>query len=180
MKTDDTPGNVRLIDGLGPLPEPGMAEENPYLDLGVMDPHGGRKVLKWYRPEQMHAYAAQERNAAAGALFQAQEAAKELLQKLQRLEAAMHWIEAKARAGKLEIAPSVRGTGFEFGFWPGARAVVLVGAPTLIHAVEAAMDKAATVPIYVSRVTECEACLTEDACRIRGQCAHYLREVDRA
>jgi len=31
-------------------------------------------------------------------------------------------------------------------------------------------------PEYVARVTECEACLTEDACRIRGQCAHYLRE----
>lgn len=31
-------------------------------------------------------------------------------------------------------------------------------------------------PEYEAPVTECEACLTEDACRIRGQCAHYLRE----
>ena len=30
---------------------------------------------------------------------------------------------------------------------------------------------------YVSPVTNCEACLTEDACQIRGQCAHYLRET---
>ena len=31
-------------------------------------------------------------------------------------------------------------------------------------------------PRYEAIVTECEACMTEDACRIRGQCAHYLRE----
>lgn len=30
---------------------------------------------------------------------------------------------------------------------------------------------------HVSPVTDCEACLTEDACQIRGQCAHYLRET---
>ena len=30
---------------------------------------------------------------------------------------------------------------------------------------------------YVSPVTDCEACLTKDACQIRGQCAHYLRET---
>jgi hypothetical protein len=30
---------------------------------------------------------------------------------------------------------------------------------------------------YVSGpITECEACLTPDACALRGQCAHYLRE----
>ena len=29
---------------------------------------------------------------------------------------------------------------------------------------------------YVARVTDCEGCLTQDACVIRGQCAHYLRE----
>ena len=29
---------------------------------------------------------------------------------------------------------------------------------------------------YVAPVTDCEACLTPDACAIRGQCAHYLRE----
>ena len=29
---------------------------------------------------------------------------------------------------------------------------------------------------YVARVTDCEGCLTQDACAIRGQCAHYLRE----
>jgi hypothetical protein len=32
---------------------------------------------------------------------------------------------------------------------------------------------------YVSGpITECEACLTPDACALRGQCAHYLREHD--
>ena len=77
-------------------------------------------------------------NATTQALFQAQEAAKELAQWVRRLEAAMTWIEDKARAGRLEIAPSMRGTGFEFGFWPGARALVLVGMPTLLDAVEAA------------------------------------------
>lgn len=30
---------------------------------------------------------------------------------------------------------------------------------------------------YVAPVTDCEACLTPDACSIRGQCAHYLREL---
>lgn len=32
--------------------------------------------------------------------------------------------------------------------------------------------------LYVAPVTECEGCMTEDACRVRGQCAHYLRESD--
>lgn len=30
---------------------------------------------------------------------------------------------------------------------------------------------------YEAPVTDCEACLTPDACSIRGQCAHYLREA---
>lgn len=29
---------------------------------------------------------------------------------------------------------------------------------------------------YAAPVTDCEACLTSDACAIRGQCGHYLRE----
>jgi len=29
---------------------------------------------------------------------------------------------------------------------------------------------------YLAPVTDCEACLTPDACAIRGQCGHYLRE----
>ncbi len=33
---------------------------------------------------------------------------------------------------------------------------------------------------YVAAVTDCEACLTPDACAIRGQCAHYLRTTDNA
>ena len=32
---------------------------------------------------------------------------------------------------------------------------------------------------YVAPVTDCEACLTPDACAIREQCGHYLRERDR-
>ena len=37
--------------------------------------------------------------------------------------------------------------------------------------------KPAVRPDYVSApVTECECCMTPDACAIRGQCAHYLRE----
>lgn len=32
---------------------------------------------------------------------------------------------------------------------------------------------------YVSGpILDCEACMTPDACAIRGQCAHYLRERD--
>ena len=55
-----------------------------------------------------------------------------------RLRAALLWIEDNARAGKIEIAPSVRGTGFEFGFWPSAKAVVVAGAASLLDAVEQA------------------------------------------
>ncbi len=29
---------------------------------------------------------------------------------------------------------------------------------------------------YEAPVTDCEACLTPDACALRGQCGHYLRE----
>lgn len=29
---------------------------------------------------------------------------------------------------------------------------------------------------YAAPVTDCEACLTPDACSLRGQCGHYLRE----
>ena len=43
-----------------------------------------------------------------------------------------------------------------------------------------AQPSAAPAERYKWPVTECEACLTEDACRIRGQCAHYLREEDAA
>ena len=53
------------------------------------------------------------------------------------LRAALQWIEDKARARKLEIAPSLLGTGFEFGFWPAGEARV-VNAKTLLEAVEAA------------------------------------------
>ena len=56
---------------------------------------------------------------------------------LERLRAAMAWIEARAREGKLEIAPSILGRGFEFGFWPKCDAKVVL-APTLLDAVEAA------------------------------------------
>jgi hypothetical protein len=62
-----------------------------------------------------------------------QEAADEI----DRLRAAITWIEQKARARKLEIAPSLLGTGFEFGFWP-AGDVKVVNAKTLLDAVEAA------------------------------------------
>ena len=97
--------------------------------------------------DRVHDYAArlvacaehEHADATKRALFQAQEAAKELLQKLQRLETAMQWIEDRARAGKLEIAPSVRGTGFEFGFWPQGRALVITGAPTLLDALDMAL-----------------------------------------
>lgn len=30
--------------------------------------------------------------------------------------------------------------------------------------------------VYEMPVTDCEGCMTADACAIRGQCAHYLRE----
>lgn len=54
-----------------------------------------------------------------------------------RLRSALQWLEDKARAGKLEIAPSLYGTGFEFGLWPQCDAKV-VNAKTLVDAVEAA------------------------------------------
>lgn len=31
---------------------------------------------------------------------------------------------------------------------------------------------------YAALVADCEACLTPDACAIRGQCAYYLRTVE--
>jgi hypothetical protein len=55
----------------------------------------------------------------------------------ERLRAALQWIENKARARKIEIAPSLLGTGFEFGFWPSGSAKV-VPAKTLLEAVEKA------------------------------------------
>jgi hypothetical protein len=44
--------------------------------------------------------------------------AGEAVAKIERMERALAWIEDKARARKLEIAPSLLGSGFEFGFWP--------------------------------------------------------------
>ena len=42
---------------------------------------------------------------------------------------------------------------------------------------KAVKAKSGSQPRYEAIVTECEACMTEDACRIRGQCGHYLRET---
>ena len=60
---------------------------------------------------------------------------------LERLRAALRWLENRAREGRLEIAPSLLGTGFEFGFWRqksiGARAV---NAKSLLEAVETVME----------------------------------------
>ena len=51
-------------DELPPMPEPpGMTEANPYLALGVMDPHAGKAVLHWYTADQMRAYALAARGA---------------------------------------------------------------------------------------------------------------------
>ena len=60
MDDDSMPGELRFSAGLGPLPEAGMTEVNPYLDLGSLDPHGGKQVLTWYSADQTRAYAAQE------------------------------------------------------------------------------------------------------------------------
>jgi hypothetical protein len=65
------------------------------------------------------------------------ECTRELREENVRLRRAMDWLEAKARARKLEIAPSLYGTGFEFGFWPQCDAKV-VNAENLLEAVEAA------------------------------------------
>lgn len=62
---------------------------------------------------------------------------RELRDENTRLYRALQWLEDKARARKLEIAPSLLGTGFEFGFWPTGDARV-VNATTLLEAVEAA------------------------------------------
>lgn len=56
------------------------------------------------------------------------------------LRAGFDWLERKARQRKLEIAPSIYGTGFEFGFWPECRAVV-VSAKTLAEAVAKAQEQ---------------------------------------
>lgn len=65
------------------------------------------------------------------------ECVRDLRDENTRLHRAMQWLEDKARARKLEIAPSLYGTGFEFGFWPQCDAK-MVNAKTLLEAVEAA------------------------------------------
>jgi hypothetical protein len=67
--------------------------------------------------------------------------AGEAVAKIERMERALAWIEDKARARKLEIAPSLLGSGFEFGFWPKGDAKV-VNARCLLDAVEAAQKEA--------------------------------------
>jgi len=52
-----------MTDNLPPLPEPGMQETNPYLDLGPMDPHKGVSVLRWFSADQMREYALAARSA---------------------------------------------------------------------------------------------------------------------
>lgn len=65
------------------------------------------------------------------------ECVREMRDEIARLTRALQWLEDRARARKLEIAPSLLGTGFEFGFWPTGDAKV-VTARTLLDAVEAA------------------------------------------
>lgn len=65
------------------------------------------------------------------------ECVRELRDENTRMRRALAWLEEKARACKLEIAPSIYGSGFEFGFWPQCDAKV-VTAKTLLEAVEAA------------------------------------------
>ena len=62
----------------------------------------------------------------------------ELCAENERMRAALQWVEDKARAGKIEIAPSLLGTGFEFGFWPSGSARVAT-AKTLLEAIEVAL-----------------------------------------
>jgi hypothetical protein len=93
----------------------------------------------------------------------------------------------------MEVEPTIR-PAFERWFsedgkWPAA--VLRDGSGYMLASAQAAWTawKACTLATlvqltadgwrqtrYESAVTECEACLTEDACRLRGQCAHYLRE----
>lgn len=62
MSTEDAgPCGSEFSDGLGPLPEAGMTEANPYLDMGPLDPHRGVQILTWYSADQMRAYALAER-----------------------------------------------------------------------------------------------------------------------
>ena len=46
MSDDATPANVRLTDGLGPLPEPAWRER-------VYSGHGNEDVHEWYTAQQM-------------------------------------------------------------------------------------------------------------------------------
>ena len=41
--------------------------------------------------------------------------------------ARLAWVERMAKAGKIEIARSILGAGFEFGFWPGGACKVFTG-----------------------------------------------------
>lgn len=59
------------------------------------------------------------------------------LAEIESCQRVLAWLEAQARAGKLEIAPSRLGAGFEFGLWSSGptEAVVCLG-QTLSTAVE--------------------------------------------
>lgn len=57
MSKSNPPAAVQPNEGLGPLPEAGMMEADPYLPLGSMSPHGRKAVLTWYDADQMRAYA---------------------------------------------------------------------------------------------------------------------------
>jgi hypothetical protein len=61
MEQTGSPAKVASTAGLGPLPEAGMTEANPYFDLGPLDPHRGAQILTWYSADQMQAYALAER-----------------------------------------------------------------------------------------------------------------------
>ena len=140
-------------------------------------------------------------NATEQALFQAQEAAKDLAQREQKLLAALtallpgtyymdppdggsvtllEQLERMAKdAERYRRSLRDRPTSEPGGCECSRCGCIFIGGP--VHDVcgvcKAAQD--GTGPDYVAPVTECEACLTEDACRIRGQCAHYLRERER-
>ena len=134
-------------------------------------------------------------NATEQALFQAQEAAKDLAQREQTLLAALtallpgtHYMDPPD-GGSVTLLEQLQRMARDAERYRGRHkdtmAAYHVGQRASYTAGRSAEREQMIADgwrqtRYVAPVTDCEACLTPDACAIRGQCAHYLRERDGA
>ena len=101
MDNDKMPAGLGCNEGLGPLPEAGMTEANPYIGLGPLDPHKGAQILTWYSADQMHAYALSERDRIAALIAQHTGMTLDTLEYLETMRqgpTAKEWAELDARA----------------------------------------------------------------------------------